>query len=646
MTLAFSILTVQALLGAFDNLWHHELEARLPARVSARRELAPHAVREALYGALFLALAWGEWHGAFALGLALILAVEVAVTLADFIEEDMTRRLPKLERVLHTVLAVSYGGFLVALAPTLAEWAARPTAVLPAHHGAFSWFFTLGGVAVLAWSVRNAVAAVRLHRQAARARVDAAAAASAPSGGGDAAVLVTGGTGFIGAALVRELLAEGRRVILLTRDPRQAAAGFGPRVVAVEGLDAIPSETRIGAVVNLAGAPVLGGPWTRARRRVLLESRLGIDARRGGAAGAARNQAGVLVNASAVGFYGARAPDEALAEDAAPRPGEFQSDLCAAWEAEAFRARDLGVRVVALRFGLVLGHGGGSFPPLALAARLGLGATLGDGRQPAPWLHLADAVGLVRFAMAESSFDGAVNAVAPEAAMAQRGFAAALARACGRPFWLRVPAAPLRAALGEMSDLLLAGQRAVPARALAARYRFRFPTLQGALADLLRPAAAPTPPAQAAPTPRPGLPRRPLAAELTGGPISPPTSTPSGPRKVAPNGAAFSVLGRPVPDRRHVRKHRTSAARRAWKRASPTPSRPRSSTWATSSCACRSAARNGRWCRSWPTAPTARPSGSRTARRSATRSARCSTWRTRSAANGRWRCPPPASTGR
>jgi uncharacterized protein (TIGR01777 family) len=194
----------------------------------------------------------------------------------------------------------------------------------------------------------------------------------------------------------------------------------------------------------------------------------------------------VLVNASAVGVYGARAPDEALAEDAAPRPGEFQSDLCAAWEAEAFRARALGVRVVALRFGLVLGHGGGSFPPLALAARLGLGATLGDGRQPSPWLHLADAVGLVRFAMAEASLTGAVNAVAPEA-VAQGAFSAALARACGRPFWLRVPAAPLRAALGEASELLLAGQPAVPARALVAGYRFRFPTLEGALADLLPP---------------------------------------------------------------------------------------------------------------------------------------------------------------
>ena len=483
MTLAFSILTVQALLGAFDNLWHHELEARLPSRVSARRELALHAVREALYGALFLALAWGEWHGAFAWTLAAVLAVEVGITLADFIEEDMTRRLPKLERVLHTVLALSYGGFLVALAPTLLDWAARPTAALTAGHGAFSWFFALGGVVVLAWSVRNAVAAVRLHREARRAQ--SLDEAPRPAPGGDA-VLVTGGTGFIGTALVGQFLAENRRVILLTRDPRQAAAAFGPRVVAVESLDAVPSETRIAAVVNLAGAPVLGGPWTAARRRTLRDSRLGTT--RAVVALLARLEAkpAVLVSASAVGFYGARAPDDAVSEDAAPRPGEFQSDLCAAWEAEAFRARGLGVRMVALRFGLVLGRGGGPFPPLAAAARLGLAAVLGDGRQAAPWVHLTDAVGLIRFAIDEASLDGAVNAVALEAAT-QRAFAAATARACGRPSWLRVPAAPLRAALGEMSELMLAGQRAVPAKALAAGYRFRHPALAGALADLLAP---------------------------------------------------------------------------------------------------------------------------------------------------------------
>jgi len=252
----------------------------------------------------------------------------------------------------------------------------------------------------------------------------------------------------------------------------------------VESLDAVPSEMRIAAVVNLAGAPVLGGPWTAARRRVLLECRLGTTRAVVALLARLETKPAVLVNASAAGFYGGCPPGEALAEDAAPRPGEFQADLCAAWEAETSRARGSGVRVVALRFGLVLGQGGGAFPPLALEARLGFAATLGDGRQAAPWVHLADAVGLIRSVLADPSLDGAVNAVAPDA-VTQGGFAEALARARGRPFRLRSPAAPLRRALGEMSELLLAGQRAVPARALAAGYRFRFPTLAGALADLL-----------------------------------------------------------------------------------------------------------------------------------------------------------------
>src|ERR1700748_2737464 len=127
MNAVFVILAVQALLGGFDNLLHHELHARLPQRASARRELALHAAREAIYGVVFLGLAWTEWHGALALLLGGLLAVEVVITLADFLEEDRSRRLPPFERVLHTVLAVTYGLFLATLAPHLAAWALQPT---------------------------------------------------------------------------------------------------------------------------------------------------------------------------------------------------------------------------------------------------------------------------------------------------------------------------------------------------------------------------------------------------------------------------------------------------------------------------------------------------------------------------------------
>jgi uncharacterized protein (TIGR01777 family) len=178
---------------------------------------------------------------------------------------------------------------------------------------------------------------------------------------------------------------------------------------------------------------VLGMPWTQARRRQLLASRVDTTVTVVSLMRRLQKAPRVLDSASAVGFYGAspNASMEPLDETAPPRPGEFQSDLCAAIEHEARRAEALGVRVVRMRFGVVLGHGGGAYPMQALSARLGLGAVLGHGRQPAPWVHLADAVGLVRFATAHQYLQGPVNAVAPEAAT-QAIFARTLAASFGR----------------------------------------------------------------------------------------------------------------------------------------------------------------------------------------------------------------------
>lgn len=228
-------------------------------------------------------------------------------------------------------------------------------------------------------------------------------------------------------------------------------------------------------------------PWIQAPRRQLLASRVDTTVTVVSLLRRLHKAPRVLVSASAVGFYGAspNASMEPLDETALPRPGEFQSDLCAAIEHEARRAEALGVRVVRMRFGVVLGHGGGAYPMQALSARLGLGAVLGHGRQPAPWVHLADAVGLVRFAMARKTQQGPVNAVAPEA-VTQATFARALAASLGRRAWLRMPGLPLRAVLGEMSTLLLDGQNAVPSAALGHGYPFVHSQLRGALAVLAR----------------------------------------------------------------------------------------------------------------------------------------------------------------
>ncbi|MDA8444316.1 TIGR01777 family oxidoreductase [Paracidovorax valerianellae] len=475
MTVVFIVLTVQALMGAFDNFWHHELAARLPQRTSARHELALHAAREAIYGFLFLGFAWVQWQGWWVLLPTVLLAVEIVITAADFLEEDRSRRLPPVERVLHTLLAVSYGVLVGVIAPLFAAHAALPSAVVGVEHGMWSWLFTVAGAVVLVWSLRNVIAVARL-----RAAVQSDGPLPAAHG---PAVLVTGGTGFIGTALVRRLQAQGRRVIVYTRDPLQARATFGPQVWALDRLDDIPSETCIGAVVHLAGTPVLGMPWANGRRRQLVMSRVATARQVLALVQRLHHRPEVLVSASAVGFYGVPADSSPLDERSPPQPGRFQSDLCAQVESEAGYAQALGIRTVCLRFGIVLGQQGGAYPPLAWAARMGLGAVLGDGQQSVPWIHRADAVGMIHHAMTHPGVSGPVNAVAPDVPC-QRRFTEAISASFGRRVFLRVPAGPLRSALGEMSELLLCGQHAVPRRAVSEGYVFLHASLESALEAL------------------------------------------------------------------------------------------------------------------------------------------------------------------
>lgn len=472
MEMVLIVLLVQAVFGAADNLIHHELQARLPARASARRELALHAAREAIYAVIFLALAWSEPGGLWAVALGLLLAAEVAITMADFIEEDRSRALPPAERALHAGLAVGYGVFLALLAPHLWNWTLRPTALVAADHGVLSWILTAFAVGVAIWAARNARAVGRLG--VIRLREYGPPASDAKT------VLVTGATGFIGGHLVSALRAAGRRVIVWTRDPVQAMARFDPHVIVVRRLDDLPAETRIDDVVNLAGAPVIGWPWTPARRRALIASR--VETTKAVITLIARlaRKPAAMVSASAVGFYGVR-DDEPLDERARPGRG-FQSLLCRLPERAARRVTRHGVRSVELRIGFVLGPGG-AFAPMALAARFGLGAILGSGRQVMSWVHVDDVVRLIVFAL-DRGLSGPLNATAPQA-VAQAAFARALARACRRPLLLRVPAFALHLAMGEQAEILTGGQNVRPVKAQAAGFWFRYPTIDMALDNLV-----------------------------------------------------------------------------------------------------------------------------------------------------------------
>ena len=471
------LLIAQCLLGAFDSLWHHEITERLPSRRTARRELVLHGSRELLYGVVFIGIAWREWHGAWAVVLAALLFAEILITLADFVEEDRTRALPWLERVLHTVMAINYGVWLGVFAPSWTGWLRLPTALTPVSYGLLSMLLTVFAAGVTVLATRNLSAALQHYRPPHWVR-DPIFVGRRPV---PRTYLVTGATGFIGDAVVRTLLARGDAVIALSRRREKALERFGPHVRCVESLDELEAAARVDGIVNLAGGGIMTLPWVGARRRVLIASR--CDTTRALVALARRLESppAVLVSGSAVGYYGARG-DEVCDEQTAPG-AEFQSELCQKWEAEALRAQALGVRVVLLRTGLVLGTHGGALPMMALPVRLGAGATIGATSQWMSWIHIADMVRLIVFALDHPGVSGAVNATAPEP-VRHREFQRALAARLGRPLWLWVPAALLRFTLGEMARIFTHGQRVVPRRAGERGFLFRYATLDAALAVL------------------------------------------------------------------------------------------------------------------------------------------------------------------
>lgn len=294
-----------------------------------------------------------------------------------------------------------------------------------------------------------------------------------------ATVLVTGASGFVGRHLCASLTAQGVQIIALQH--RTVAAAI-PGVRVVQSLDALPDDLQLDAIVNLAGAPILRTPWTSARRRLLLSSRLDTTAAVVKLIARLRQRPPVFISSSAVGYYGVRG-DEPLDESATGQ-AIFQSELCQRWEQAALPAEELGVRVVLLRFGVVLGTDGGALPPQVLPARFGVAAVLGHGRQGMPWIHIDDAVAIIEHALRTPPLRGALNVVAPEH-VTQRQFQRVLTQVLQRPLWLRVPAWPLRLLLGEMTQLLLDGQHVVPKKCVEQGYRFRHPQLRGALENLL-----------------------------------------------------------------------------------------------------------------------------------------------------------------
>ena len=288
-------------------------------------------------------------------------------------------------------------------------------------------------------------------------------------------ILITGGSGFIGQALCRALIADRDEVVVLTRDARRARTRLPAEVALIERLR---DAGEVDAVVNLAGENLADARWTDARKQALRESRLGATRALVEWMAARERRPYVLVSGSAVGWYGPRG-DEELGEDASPGT-DFAAKLCRDWESEAEAARALGVRVCRIRTGIVLDADGGALAKMLLPFRLGLGGRFGDGSQWMSWIARADVVGLILWLIKTESAHGAYNATAP-VPVTNADFSTALGAVLHRPVMLPAPAFALRAMLGEMADLLLTGQRVVPVRALAEGFRFRYSDLSPAL---------------------------------------------------------------------------------------------------------------------------------------------------------------------
>ena len=294
---------------------------------------------------------------------------------------------------------------------------------------------------------------------------------------------ITGATGFIGRHVIARLRARGDECVAFSRRPEQPVHGC--RETRIFAPDRPLDLTRLDAVVNLAGESIIG-LWTQAKRSRILASRVATTERIVKTLIESPGAPVVLVNASAIGFYGDRR-EEILPESAAPGTG-FISEVAQKWELATDAGTDMGLRVARVRIGFVLGRDGGALPMLRRIFRLGLGGKLGSGQQWMSLVHVDDVAGLFVFLLDDLLQDGgkasggAFNAVAPQP-VRNADFTRAVGQVLHRPAILPVPEIALRTLLGEMSQLMLMSERVVPERTLEIGYRFKYPMLDQMLGE-------------------------------------------------------------------------------------------------------------------------------------------------------------------
>ena len=292
-------------------------------------------------------------------------------------------------------------------------------------------------------------------------------------------VLIAGGTGFLGSALVRSLESSGHEVSVLTRRPPRS-----PKEIRWDGRSAgtwTASLRETDAVVNVTGYGLEHWPWTAARKQLFLDSRILPGLAFAQAIEGSSRRPRTFIQISGINRYGLRG--EGLADESSPAADDFLAQLTVKWEGATQPVERLGVRWVAARSAVVLDAHAGLFPLIVLPVRLLAGGPLGHGQQAVPWIHIADEVRALQFLLEKDAASGAFNLIAPQAT-SNAEFMQAAARALGRPYWLRTPGFLLRVVLGEMSNLVLEGRYSMPRRLGELGFSFGFPTLEMAFNDL------------------------------------------------------------------------------------------------------------------------------------------------------------------
>jgi uncharacterized protein len=299
-------------------------------------------------------------------------------------------------------------------------------------------------------------------------------------------IAIAGATGFVGSRLVEQLQAQGHQILILTRSPQQASSRFpqseivgysplksGEWQAAIDGCDAI---------INLAGEPIAEKRWTPAQKRVMLESRQIGTEKIVEAIAKATVKPPVLINASAIGYYGTS--ETSKFDESSPAGTDFLAEVCTKWEAAAQAASANGTRVVILRLGIILGENGGALGKMLAPFSAFVGGPIGSGKQWFSWIHRDDVVKLIVAALKDPQMQGIYNATAPNP-VTMAGFAETLGTVMNRPSWLPVPNFALEALLGEGAIVVLQGQQVMPTQTLAQGFEFQYPSLKPALVAIL-----------------------------------------------------------------------------------------------------------------------------------------------------------------